>query len=74
MTIEDYKYDPQVTASKGFKRVVELLLDAGADVNARGGEYGKQQLSEVPRELSRMALVIVKIRILGLVLMIYLWL
>lgn len=29
-----------VAAAKGSKEVVQMLLDAGADGNAQGGQYG----------------------------------
>jgi ankyrin repeat protein len=30
----------QAASYKGYKKIVEMLLDKGADANAKGGEYG----------------------------------
>jgi len=32
----------QVASVGGHDKVVRILIDAGADVNAQGGEYGKR--------------------------------
>ncbi len=30
----------QAASVEGYEKVVQMLIDAGADVNAQGGEYG----------------------------------